>query len=91
MSEFGSRSPPGVRAAGFGSWQRTGLYKYKSRHTFMEFDADGALWRTMVIEQNLNVSKKGNDYTSVGRLELTDVSGNVTRLCTTIAGARFKS
>jgi hypothetical protein len=91
LSEYGSRTPPGVRTTGFGSWKRTGLYKYKARHTFMEFDVDGALSRTMVIEQTLNLSKKGNDYTAVGRLELTDVSGNVTRLCTTIEGARFKA
>lgn len=91
LSEYASRSPPGVRTTGFGSWKRTGLYRYKARHTFMEFDANGALARTMVIEQNLNLSKKGSAYTSVGRLELTDVKGTVTNFCTTIEGVRFKA
>jgi hypothetical protein len=90
MSEYASRTPPSVRTTGFGSWKQTGRYRYKSRHTFMEFDPNGLLWRTMVIESNIRLANDGDKYNAVGRLALTDVSGNVVNLCATIEGVRFK-
>ncbi len=50
LNEYGSRTPPSVRSTGFGSWKQTGKYRYKARRTFQEFDSNGLLARTMVIE-----------------------------------------
>ena len=91
LNEYASRTPPSVRTTGFDSWKQTGLYAYKARHTFMEFDVNGALWRTMVIEHKVTLGRKGNNYTSVGRLELTDISGNVLKFCATVEAVRFKA
>jgi hypothetical protein len=90
MSEFASRTPPSVRSTGFGGWKQTGQYRYRERHTFMEFDPNGLFWRTMVIESNIRLAKKGNSYDAVGRLELTDISGNVVNFCATFEATRFK-
>ncbi len=90
LSEFASRSPPSVRSPGFGSWKKVGKYRYKLRRTFMEFDANGLLWRTMVIESQIQLGKYGNKYKDVSRLEMTDVSGNVLKFCATSEGVRFK-
>ena len=79
-----------LRSTGFGSWKQTGNYRYKERHTFMEFDPNGLLWRTMVIESNIRLSKSGNSYDAVGHLELTDISGNVVNFCATFEATRFK-
>ena len=89
MNEFASRTSPAIRSTGFGSWKQTGRYRYQARHTFMEFDANGALWRTMVIQSNIRLTKDGNAYDGVNRLELTDVSGNVVNFCATVEGSRF--
>jgi hypothetical protein len=77
MNEFASRAPSSVRSTGFGSWKQTGEHRYKARHTFMEFDSNGLLARTMVIDSRIRLNSKGSKYKAVGRLELTDVSGNV--------------
>jgi len=90
MNEYASRSAPSVRSTGFGSWKQTGNYRYKERHTFMEFDPNGLLWRTMVIDSNIRLSKSGNSYDAVGHLELTDISGNVVNFCATFDALRFK-
>ena len=89
LSEFGSRSPSSVRSTGFGSWKRTGKTQYKARDTFMEFDANGLLWRTMVIDSNIRLDRHGNRYTAVNRLEMTDVSGNAVNFCATVEAVRF--
>jgi hypothetical protein len=89
LSEYASRSPPSVRSSGFGSWKQVGKYRYKARRTFMEFDPNGLLWRTMVIESQIQLGKYGSKYKEVSRLEMTDVSGNVLNFCATIEGARF--
>lgn len=91
MSEYASRTPPTIRTTGFGSWKKTGPQRFKSRHTFMEFDPNGLLWRTMVIDSRIRLAQKGNKYTAIGRLELTDVSGNVLNFCATIDAVRFKA
>ena len=91
LNEYASRTPPGVRTTGFGSWKQTGKNKYKARYTFMEFDANGLLWRTMVIEKNIDLKRGGDSYDAISRLELTDISGNVTKICATVAGERFKA
>ena len=90
MNEYASRAAPSIRSTGFGSWKQTGRYRYKARHTFMEFDANGLLWRTMVIDSHIRLASSGNTYDAVGRLQLTDVSGNVVNICATIDGVRFK-
>jgi hypothetical protein len=90
LNEFASRTSPAVRSTGFGSWKQTGSNRYKERHTFMEFDPNGLLWRTMVIESNIRLSKNGNAYDAVMRLELTDISGNVVNFCATAEAVRFK-
>jgi hypothetical protein len=90
MSEYASRTPPTIRTTAFGSWKPVGKYRYKARHTFMEFDPNGLLWRTGVIESKIHLGKHGNNYQAVGRLELTDVSGNVLNFCATMEGVRFK-
>ena len=89
MNEFASRSSPAVRSTGFGSWKQTGAFRYKARHTFMEFDVNGLLWRTMVIESNIHLAKTGKTYDGISRLELTDVSGNAVNFCATVDAVRF--
>ena len=89
LNEYASRTPPSIRSTGFGSWKQSGRNRYKARHTFMEFDPNGLLWRTMVIESKIQLENRGNNYSAVGRLELTDVSGNVTKVCATIDAVRF--
>jgi hypothetical protein len=90
MNEFASRAPSSVRSTGFGSWKQTGEHRYKARHTFMEFDSNGLLARTMVIDSRIRLNSKGSKYKAVGRLELTDVSGNVlVNACATIDGVRI--
>jgi len=89
MNEFASRASPAIRTTGFGSWEQTGRTRYKSRHTFMEFDANGALWRTMVINSNIHLANGADHYDAIARLELTDISGNVLNFCATIDAARF--
>jgi hypothetical protein len=91
MTEYASRTGPSIRTTGFGSWEQTALYRYEARHTFMEFDETGALWRNMEIESKIVVgSLYGNHYKAVSRLRLSDVSGNVVKLCATIEGDRLK-
>ena len=90
MTEYASRTPPSVRTTGFGSWEQTGRYRYKARHTFMEFDANGALWRNMVIESDIRLARNDETYDAVARLALTDVSGNVLNFCATIDAVRFR-
>jgi hypothetical protein len=89
LNEYGSRSPPSVRSTGFGAWKKTGSKKYKAVDTFMEFDSNGLLWRTMVIKSELRLNNKGNKYSGINRLELTDVSGNVLKFCATVEAVRF--
>jgi hypothetical protein len=89
MNEYASRTPPTIRTTAFGSWKQVGKYSYKARHTFMEFDANGLLWRNMVIESKIHLGKHGNKYKGEARLQLTDVSGNVLRFCATTEGVRF--
>ena len=92
LNEFASRSSPSIRSTGFGAWERTGKNKYVARYTFMEFDAEGALWRTMVIRSEIKLDRKGENYTAVNRLELTDHnSGSVMKICGTVEGARFEA
>jgi hypothetical protein len=90
MNEYASRTPPSIRTTAFGSWKQVAKYRYKARHTFMEFDPNGLLWRNMIIESKIQLGKHGNNYQGVGRLELTDVSGNVLKFCATMEGVRFK-
>ena len=89
MSEYASRTPPTIRTTGFGSWKQVGKNRYKARHTFMEFESNGLLWRTMVIESKIHLGEHGGQYKAEGRLELTDVSGNVLNFCATMDGVRF--
>ncbi|HNP37379.1 MAG TPA: hypothetical protein PKK10_16145 [Woeseiaceae bacterium] len=89
MTEFASRSPSSVRSTGFGVWKKTGKNRYRSRFTFQEFDANGLLWRTMVISSKIYMSKNSKKYEAVSRLELTDISGNVLNFCATIDANRF--
>lgn len=89
LNEFASRAPPSTRTTGFGSWKKMGKLQYRERHTFMEFDANGFLWRTMVIRSRIKLGTHGNKYQAVGRLALTDISGNVINLCATFDGNRF--
>jgi len=91
LNEYASRSSPSIRSTGFGSWEQSGRHRYDARYTFMEFDANGLLWRTMVIKSNIRLENNGEQYTAVSRLELTDVSGNVLNFCATANGARFTS
>lgn len=90
MNDYASRTPPTIRTTSFGSWKQVGTYRYKARHTFMEFDANGLLWRNMVIESKIHLGKYGSQYKAEGRLELTDVSGNVLKFCATMEGVRFE-
>jgi len=90
MNEYASRTAPSIRTTGFGSWEQTGKYNYKARHTFMEFDVNGALWRTMVVESNIRLARNDDAYDAVARLELTDISGNVLNFCATIDAVRFR-
>ncbi len=89
LNEYASRTPPSIRTTGFGSWKQTGKFRYKARRTFLEFDPNGLLWRTMVTESRMHLAKNGNRFTDVSRLELTDVSGNVLKLCATVEAVRF--
>ena len=91
MNEYASRTPPTIRTTAFGSWKQVGKYRYKARHTFMEFDANGLLWRTMIIESKIHLGKHGNQYKGEGRLEMTDVSGNVLKFCATVEGVRLQA
>jgi hypothetical protein len=90
LNEYGSRSPVSVRSTGFGAWKRVGSNRYKAVDTFMEFDPNGLLWRTMVIKSELKLNKKGNKYTGINRLELTDISGNVLNFCATVEAVRLE-
>ena len=91
LNEYASRSPVSVRSTGFGAWKQTGKRSYRARYTFMEFDPNGLLWRTMVVESDIKLNKKSDGYTGVNRLVSTDISGNAVNICATVEGVRFET
>ena len=89
ISETGSRSPPSARSPGHGVWKRARHSAYRTHQTFQRFDASGFLSSTMDTRSSIKLSKDGNSFTAVGRLELTDISGNTFKFCHTMEGFRF--
>ncbi len=89
VSETGSRSPPSARSPGHGVWKRIGGRDFQSRYTFQLFDANGFLANLMDIRTDIRLSRDGQSFSGVSRLEFTDISGNTQHFCATMEAVRF--
>jgi hypothetical protein len=89
MSETGSRSSPATRSPGHGVWKQSGRKTFDARHTFQGFDANGLLASNMDIRSTITLARDGETFTGVGRLQFSDISGNVQPFCATLEGVRF--
>ena len=89
VSETGSRSPPSMRSPGHGVWKRIGGDRFEFRVTFQRFDVNGLLTSNMEIRSEFALAPDGNTFEGVGRLLVTDLSGNSFTFCATQSGVRF--
>jgi hypothetical protein len=89
VSETGARRPPSARSPGLGAWRRVDRDTFSARVKFQEFDGNGLLFRTMDAANEFTLSQGGNVLTGISRLTLTDISGNVLKVCATTEGKRL--
>ena len=86
LSEYGSRSAPSHRTPGHGVWKYSKKGVLDARYTFLLFDDNGFQTGTIDVTDSLTVSANGRTLLGTARYVLTDLSGNTTPFCATIAG-----
>lgn len=91
MSEFGTRSPPGLRTPGHGVWKKkSGKGNYSTLYTFRAFDSNGLTLANMDVTGDMLLTDNSKSLSGVARLVYTDISGNVAKFCAVLEGQRVE-
>ncbi len=89
MSETGGTNPA-LRSPGYGRWTRTGGRTYEAAFTFFTFNAAGVLTGSFKVNQNIVLSRDGNNLTDTATADILDADGNlITTVCATANATRF--
>lgn len=70
-------SPPALRGASHGVWERRGPDEYSVTRVFFRFDPAGMFLGTTKVNATVRVAPDGETFTAVSVSELRDPQGNV--------------
>ena len=90
LNEFGS-NPPSLSTHGMGIWRYESQRQYTSAHQFFRFNADGTLAGKQINRAEIQMSQDGDSFTTIGRIQVLDINGNVIQNnCATAIATRFQ-
>lgn len=91
LNEFGNSNPPSLRTHGMGIWRYESEGQYTSAFQFFRFNADGTFAGKQINRAEIQMSHDGNSFTTIGRIQVLDINGNVIQNnCATAIATRFQ-
>lgn len=91
LTDWGSGTAPSLRGVGMGVWNYEGGRRYTTTFQFFRFNPDGTLAGKQIGRAELELSRFGSTFTTVGTGQILDVNGNVIQTaCNTSTATRFE-
>lgn len=74
MYDSGSLNSPSLRGAGHGAWRYQSNRRYTAAFQFFRFNADGTHAGRSIVRLQIELSRDGNSYTTVGMGQIHDAT-----------------